>query len=174
MWLWDLLISVTSTREDNIMTEWKEYTGSDGQIAEMRQSEHGFVARNTSSVSSIMSIKLNQLFISGQKNPYLPELFGNKVSEFLNYNNTTHYLICDPHPLEDMICQQARTGQPVYVLEPILVSNPTADTDFSIHETYSKKGKFFIRKDGYWLSYDTDKPNWYIPGAQYRLTPFEE
>ena len=62
MWLWDLLISVTSTREDNIMTEWKEYTGSDGQIAEMRQSEHGFVARNTSSVSSIMSIKLNQLF----------------------------------------------------------------------------------------------------------------
>ena len=96
------------------MTEWKEYTGSDGQIAEMRQSEHGFVARNTSSVSSIMSIKLNQLFISGQKNPYLPELFGNKVSEFLNYNNTTHYLICDPHPLADMICQQARTGQPVY------------------------------------------------------------
>ena len=142
------------------MTEWKEYTGSDGQIAEMRQSEHGFVARNTSSVSSIMSIKLNQLFISGQKNPYLPELFGNKVSEFLNYNNTTHYLICDPHPLEDMICQQARTGQPVWVKTTCIGYRPC---EFGGDEMYSKP-----------LIYSTTTPNWNIQGAEYSFTEFKE
>lgn len=164
MWLWDLLISVTSTREDNIMTEWKEYTGSDGQIAEMRQSEHGFVARNTYSVSSIMSIKLNQLFISGQKNPYLPELFGNKVSEFLNYNNTTHYLICDPHPLEDMICQQARTGQEVWIKVP-QESYPFIHlmTDYYMYSLSNG-----------WHVYRTDVPYWHIPGAEYSFTLFEE
>jgi len=131
-----------------------------GQIAEMRQSEHGFVARNTSSVSSIMSIKLNQLFISGQKNPYLPELFGNKVSEFLNYNNTTHYLICDPHPLEDMICQQARTGQEVY----IKVTKQCLDKD---------RYQFVEVCIGHSI-YVTTTPDWCIPGADYSFTPFEE
>ncbi len=149
------------------MSEWKEYTGSDGQIAEMRQSEHGFVARNTSSVSSIMSIKLNQLFISGQKNPYLPELFGNKVSEFLNYNNTTHYLICNPHPLEDMICQQARTGQPVWVR----VKGTVSKEHWRCSQIWTVKT---TAGEGLYSYSQPTEPNWNIPGAEYSFTPFEE
>ena len=151
------------------MSEWKEFTGSPEQIEEIQNSKHGFVARNTSSVSSIMSIKLNQLFISGQKNPYLPELFGNKVSEFLNYSNTTHYLICDPHPLEDMICQQARTGQDVFVhIAGTIYANYIAhraaqDMDY-FHSYYNKKLEA--------TTYITKKPNWHIPGAQYSFTRF--
>lgn len=145
------------------MSEWKEYTGSDGQIAQMRQSEHGFVARNTSSVSSIMSIKLNQLFISGQKNPYLPELFGNKVSEFLNYNNTTHYLICDPHPLADMICKQARTGQPVWV-----------KMETSTYWVIAMRGFDLIYQDPVVSVIKSTTPDWNIPDAAYSFTPFDK
>ena len=144
------------------MSEWKEYIGSEEQLKEIMGCKKGFALK---SYNGVCATALFGVW------PLLGKL---ELKRYLSVRGTTHYLICNPHPLEDMICQQARTGQPVYVLEPILVSNPTADTDFSIHETYSKKGKFFIRKDGYWLSYDTDKPNWYIPGAQYRLTPFEE
>lgn len=136
------------------MAEWKKYTGSDEQIEEMRQSANGFVARNASSVSSIMSVKLNQLFISGQKDPYLPELFGNKISEFLNYNNTTHYLICNPHPYADMICQQARTGQQVWVKgggAKDVLGNPIFQ--------YCMYGKDI---------------NWNIPNAEYSFTEFKE
>jgi hypothetical protein len=94
--------------------EWKKYTGSDEQIAEMYFAEDGFVAKNINSVSSVMSVKFNQLFIQGQKEPYLPGLFGNSLENFLSYNNTIEYLICEPHPYADMICQWTRTGQPVY------------------------------------------------------------
>ena len=143
------------------MSEWKEYTGSHEQLDEMRQSAHGFVARNASSVSSIMSVKLNQLFLSGQKDPYLPELFGNKVSEFLNYNNTTHYLICNPHQLADMICQQARTGQPVYIrLKGFERFSPV------LYDKY-----WFV--NGYSVVQSTT-PNWNIPKAEYSFSPFEK
>lgn len=97
-----------------LLAQWVKYTGSDEQIAEMRNAEHGFMAKNITSISSVMSIKFNQLFIQGQKGPYLPELFCNKLENFLTHNNTIEYLICEPHPLADMICQQARTGQPVW------------------------------------------------------------
>ncbi len=135
--------------------QWVKYDGSDEQIAEIRQSIHGFIARNTSSLSSIMSVKLNQLFISGQKNPYLPELFGNKVSVFLNYNNTTHYLICNPHPYADMIRQWAKTGQPVWVktfIDGSYTGLPIKDSSI----------------------YVTNTPDWNIPGAEYSFEPFEE
>lgn len=84
--------------------QWIKYDGSDKQIAEMRNAKHGFMAKNITSMSSVMSIKFNQLFIQGQKGPYLPELFGNKLENFLAHNNTIEYLICAPHPYADMIC----------------------------------------------------------------------
>ena len=94
--------------------QWVKFDGSDEQIAGMKDAEHGFIAKNITSQSSIMSVKFNQLFIHRQKAPYLPELFGNKLENFLTYNNTVEYLICDPHPSADMICKWARTGQPVW------------------------------------------------------------
>jgi len=94
--------------------QWVKYDGSDEQIAEMRNAKHGFMAKNITSMSSVMSIKFNQLFIQGQKGPYLPELLGNKLENFLARNNTIEYLICSPQPYADMICQWAHTGQPVW------------------------------------------------------------
>ena len=145
------------------MTEWIEYTGSDEQIAEMRQSEHGFLAKNSTSESSVMSIRHNQLFIASQTDPYLPELFGNKVSVFLNYNNTTNYLICNPHPLADMICQQARTGQPVWVRVPY---------DEGL-KPWKQIGHYQNNYQGFRV-YETTTPDWNIPNAEYSFTAFEE
>lgn len=74
------------------MPEWKEYTGSDEQIEEMNNSEHGFVMR----------------FSDGTEVPVFhhgnPRIF----------EGITHYLVCEPHPLADMITRWAQTGQPVY------------------------------------------------------------
>ena len=134
------------------MSEWIEYTGSNEQIAEMRNAGHGFMAKNITSMSSVMSIKFNQLFIQGQKGPYLPELFGNKLENFLTHNNTIEYLICTPHPYADTICQWARTGQPVWI---------------------RYKGIFPINGSNIY-SYVTNAPDWNIPGAEYSLTPFED
>lgn len=67
-------------------------------------------------------------------------------------SDTTHYLIKHPHPLADMIIRQAQTGQPVWSRVPI---------DF--------------KRYGYhYLTYNpTTTPDWNIPGAEYRFTPFE-
>lgn len=137
------------------MTEWKEYTGSHEQIDEMMNAKYGFIARNITSESRIMRITIDQLFIEGQDEPYLPDLFGNKVENFLSFNNTTHYLICNPHPLVDMICQQARTGQPVWVRYSV-VAHWWQSTEYEIKT---------IR---------TTTPDWNIPGAEYSFTPFED
>lgn len=142
------------------MSEWKEFTGSEDQIHEMIAADEWIVKYIHSTAPECTKISEINMGV-----PFYHEIEGYVVKE---------YLICNPHPLEDMICQQARTGQPVYVLEPTILSNPAPVIDFSVHQTHSNKGKLAIRKDGCWLSYATEKPNWYIPGAKYRLTPFEE
>lgn len=157
MWLWDLLISVTSTREDNIMTEWKEYTGSDGQIAEIKNAKDGFVCRNSETDSGILSIKYGQLFSDQSEYPILNAMWKGSLKLFIDTNNTTHYLICNPHPYADMICQWARTCQPVYVKTPARIWPEHA----------------YIGDD-LGGSYCTTEPNWNIPGAEYRFTPFDE
>lgn len=58
------------------------------------------------------------------------------------------YLICNPHQLADMIYKQARTGQPVWVKEGIDCMKP------------------FI--------YETVKPDWNIPNAEYSFIEFKE
>lgn len=64
----------------------------------------------------------------------------------------THYLICQPHPYLDEIRIWADTGCEVWVREPI---------------DYAMTGDMY--KD-----YATDQPNWNIPNAIFRLTPFED
>lgn len=152
------------------MSEWKEYTGAPEQIDEMITAAHGFICKNEETESGILTIKYGQLFSSMSHYPILNAMWDGSLKRFMDNNNTTNYLTCNPHPLADMICQQASTGQEVWVLEPIVVSNPKPEIDFSIHETYSNKGQVVVRKDGYWLEYTTDTPNWYIPGAQYSFT----
>jgi hypothetical protein len=56
--------------------------------------------------------------------------------------------LCQPHPYADLIKIWADTGCPVWV----------------------KEGKELARP----FIYETSKPDWNIPGAEYRLTPFED
>ena len=63
------------------------------------------------------------------------------------------YLICQPHPYADEIKIWADTGCPVWIR--------TSWFDNELRETRHKV-------------YETNTPNWNIPGAEYRLTPFED
>ena len=124
------------------MTEWIEYTGSDEQIEEMKKAENGFLLRfRDSDVSDIQTIGMWGTMITS-RNPAFP-------------SHLTHYLICEPQPYADMICQWARTGQPVWVRYAII-----------IHEDGLTTRRVIIE--------ETNFPNWNIPGAEYSFTPFEE
>ena len=80
------------------MSEWKDYTGSKEQIAEIKNNKNGYIVRNLNPYDA---------FILSSRIRYAFELWGDSMVNF-------EYLICNPHPLADMICQQARTGQPVW------------------------------------------------------------
>ena len=84
------------------MTEWIEYTGSDAQIEEILTAKHGFI------VDSQVSIFHKPL--PGNYKGLGAEYLRGHFSEY----GVTAYLLCNPHPLADMICQWARTGQPVW------------------------------------------------------------
>ena len=114
------------------MTEWKKYTGSDEQIAEMNAA----IRNSNNGILISLRDKNTKIIYSG--------LYSYKFDK---------YLICNRHPLADMICQQARTGQPVWV-------------------------KVTVNFDDYGLAYSyhepTSQPDWNIPGAEYSFTPFDE
>jgi len=115
------------------MTEWKEYTGSDEQVADIE-------------------ILLNSggCFITDPKSGirWNKQSLPTRIIILKLLENTDKYLICEPHPLADMICQQARTGQPVWI-------------------------RFVAQDINKMIGYETTKPDWNIPGAQYSFTPFE-
>jgi len=74
------------------------------------------------------------------------------------HRTLTHYLICQPHPYADLIKIWADTGCPVWIKIP----------------TISVRTDTGAKTDLYFRSECTTKPNWNIPGAEYRLTPFED
>lgn len=113
------------------MTEWKEYTGSDDQIAEIKANINGYIVRDA---LGMLSSRVRVAFDSD----------GVEILPF-------EYLICDPHPLVDMICQQARTGQPVWV---------------------RKLFECGIEKE--WQMFVTNTPDWNIPNAEYSFSLFEK
>jgi hypothetical protein len=116
------------------MSEWIEYTGSDEQRSELGTAKHGvclmFEHNQKSFVYSLKDISTTD---------GVPTLS----------NTVTHYLICNTHPLAEMICQQAMTGQPVWIQQ---------------------------KYDGKWLYYaiGTSLPNWTLANARYSFTPFED
>lgn len=120
--------------------QWVAYTGSDEQIAEMKKANDGYLLRCNDGIDV----------------PY-------NEYEYLHENHkevVTHYLICNPHPLADMIIQQARTGQPVYVKV--------------LRETWGMFKHTFIRHEEKHTIYVTATPNWNIPNAEYSFIPFED
>lgn len=71
----------------------------------------------------------------------------------------THYLAAKPHPYADLIKIWADTGCPVWVKHRVTSIIPDPMTGYFRSE---------LRVD------ETTKPDWNIPGAEYRLTPFED
>jgi len=124
------------------MSEWKEYIGSKEQIAEMKASRD-VIIRFKSSYELLRS-----------------SCFVDDFNDRLAYGTVTHYLICNPHPYADMICQQARTGQPVWIKISGFSPISMKFDKFFYHITYSV--------------YVTTTPDWNIPNAEYSFTPFEE
>jgi len=143
------------------MTEWKEYTGSDEQIKEMLSSETGFIVDSQSSVFRDKAIL---------KYP-ITENNRNWLTSLLDLSGVKKYLICEPHPLADVICKQARTGQPVYI-----------KTNNCKHPVPSKMGDRVLLADSNDMHIGeirtvgvvTTRPDWDIPNAEYSFTPFED
>ena len=107
------------------MSKWTIYTGSDEQNKELNE------AINSSSNGVLLELKNSKQTI---------------IRSHLYAYDFDAYLICNPHPLADMICQQARTGQPVWVRWP------------------ESKSCGVI----------TTTPDWNIPNAEYSFTEFKE
>lgn len=137
------------------MTEWKEYTGSDEQIAEMRETINGFILRDSTGVQTEMFKRIGSSYIGEYIDSRRRLLSGNNLKEVLTKHKITNYLICNPHPLADMICQQARTGQPVWVR--------TRLDDWSCGHL----------KDFYKLHEPTINPDWDLIDSEYRFTEFK-
>lgn len=139
------------------MSEWIEYTGSDEQIAEMLNNEEGFICKNKKNfISHALEIKYGALK-SKINRRMLCELMD--IRNYLKNEETTHYILCQPHPYADLIKIWADTGCPVWIkfLEQY-------EIDFLGFELvdYLQSGTVF----------KTSLPNWNIPGAEYSLTPF--
>ena len=129
------LILFAFTAEQLNMTEWKEYIGSDEQINEMCNALDGYSLK-------LANGKITDVAIGG---PYRDEGYDTYLQQPI-----THFLICNPHPLADMIYQQARTGQPVWV------RYEWRDSTGPNVETYS-----------------TTTPDWNLK-AEYSFTEFKE
>lgn len=134
--------------------EWIEYTGSDEQIREILNYPGDVYHRGRMSdgghfCGPIWKEKLNT-----------PEI----LLEALKLSRAYEILFCQPHPLADMICQQARTGQPVWLrIKWAIPMNTFYAGDWIEMSTHNS---VTIIKSHF--------PNWHIPGAEYSFTPFEE
>jgi len=117
------------------MSEWKEFTGSPEQIEEIQNSKHGYCVRMADEEGAASCLVFYD---------------DSQLDRLKTDTAIFQYLIAEPHPLADMICQQARTGQPVCVKTP----------------SRRVKNAFDI--------YKTTKPNWYWTDSEFSFTPFEE
>ena len=130
------------------MSEWKKYTSSDEQIAEISSSKNGFVCRNNETDSGVLTIKYGQLFSDQSEYPILNAMWSGSLKRFVETNNTTHYWIISDDPLREMKVRQVMTGQPVWIRRKI-------------------ENEYF-----YWLP--TTTPDWKIPNAEYSFIEFEK
>jgi len=119
--------------------EWIEYTGSEDQVKEINESKCFLLKRKDGAVSFVLH----------------PPLVMNEIDDEV----TTHYLIGQPHPYDDLIKIWADTGCPVWVRSNNLCYE---DNNSNVWERF-----------GLYVT-STTRPNWNIPGAEYRLTPFED
>jgi len=132
------------------MSEWKEYTGSDEQIAEMRNCENGFIIRSSDHMYS------NEI------------IYSDADFSCIDAFNVTHYLICNPHPRADMIFQQAMTGQPVWIR--IKLINNTAPNNFANHPNLIRLSLY----NNFAIFKKTKNIEWDLADAEYSFKPFTD
>lgn len=134
------------------MSDWISYDNTQQQIDEINKStlSHGYALRYS---NGYMTCKLHTIIS-------LP--LDDKV-QGVSGHLPSHYLICDPHPIINVMYQQATLGCPVYLKSPWSLHNmlPTQDN----YECIGTTSTMFLFK-----SY---KPDWYLPNTTYSLNPFE-
>ena len=85
------------------MNDWKEYTNSDEQIAEMQDCKYGFIL--------LYKDKKQYEILTAQG-----DFFGN-ITRL--HPDVTHYWIIPADPLREMKVRQVMTGQPVWIRRKI-------------------------------------------------------
>lgn len=144
------------------MSEWKEFTGSPEQTKELWDADNGYILRFSDKVNDRIRIAKDAWLTVSDFNSHCKKV-----------TNVTHYLICNPHPLEDMICQQARTGQEVWVLEPIIGTEDHPLCPRLLAEGIHRENVgTAITENGIFCQYSTRTPYWHIPDAQYSFKRF--
>lgn len=142
------------------MSEWIKYTGSDEQIAEIVASRNGVKLRYVNGNESSLMIR-----------PATEWQDHSHVQDCIKDNLIDYYLICNPHPLADMICQQARTGQEVWVLEPVVGTEEHPLWPRLLAAGISRENVgTVITENGIFCQYSTHTPYWHIPDTQYSFT----
>lgn len=84
--------------------QWVKYDGSEKQLRQLLSTSNKFIVDSQWSIfSKPTTLKL-------------PDTDDNLnwLAGLLRDTKVKAYLICDPHPYADMICQWAHTGQPVW------------------------------------------------------------
>ena len=129
------------------MTEWKEYTGINEQIAEIRHAKHGYILRGKYKPGTEACFTYNDR---------IHDYF---VLDGPIKNYKVDYWIIPDDPLREMKIRQARTGQPVLVKVERQILNDNYE--------------FVKNINGHYV-YVTCKPDWNIPNAEYSFSPFEK
>ena len=145
------------------MSEWKKYTSSDEQIAEISSSKNGFVCRNNETDSGILTIKYGQLFSDKSEYPILNAMWSGSLKRFVETNNTTHYWIIPDDPLREMKVRWAQTGQLVWI-----------KMESSTYWVIAMRGFDLIYQDDVVSVIKSITPDWNIPNAEYSFTEFEK
>jgi hypothetical protein len=116
------------------MAGWKAWTGTKEQLQEMTMSEDGFIVKNILGTESPV-LKVTD-FASDEH-----------VLEYIDNNESTHYLIIEFDSLRHIKIRQAETGQPIWYR-----------SIFSPRESPGTQTCF---------------PNWYMKDVEYSLKPFD-
>lgn len=133
------------------MSKWQTFTGSQEQLLELSEAGHEVLVRGMS--WSVPADDLSELMAC------------------FSICDTKEFLICNPHPLADMICQQAHTGQEVWVLEPVVGTEEHPLWPRLLAEGISRENVgTVITENGIFCQYSTHTPYWHIPGTQYSFT----
>ena len=131
------------------MSEWQTFTGAPEQFLALSEARYGVIVKGMT--ESVPMADLQEL------------------TAYFRKHGTFEFLICKPNPLEDMICQQARTGQEVWVLEPVVFADDIS-VRVIVELMHRENVGTAITENGIFCQYSTHTPYWHIPGTQYSFT----